>query len=275
MAHVLKDKKLAVAIAPVALALGIGCGGESVDECEEISPVYGPMPCTSDEQCQQQYGDEHYVCGQEQSVKDSCGNWIVQRFCQIDEVADAGTDASLDAAEECEPTAVYGPRPCETDDECVEREGPEAYCDQENGFEDPCLGWVSWPTCKVDELPDAGADVTDECEPVVYYGPQPCQSDDECVDAFGPGYECDETAQIEDPCQGWISYPQCVMVDAGAPDATDDCSPMAWYGPPPCTDDDECIDEYGAGWFCDLNNEVQDPCAGPVSYPVCKPVEDK
>ncbi len=58
--------------------------------------------------------------------------------------------AVIDAgpADACIPRAVYGPQPCNTDQECVDRHGPGWYCDENNAFEDGCGGENIWPMCR-------------------------------------------------------------------------------------------------------------------------------
>lgn len=112
-------------------------------------------------------------------------------------------------------------------------------------------------------------DVKQDCEPMAYYGPMPCTDDAQCVQANGPGYRCDKSAGFADPCGNYVSWPMCVQsVDAGTPDAMDGCAPMTYYGPPPCTDDAECVAQNGAGWYCDKNAGFMDAC-GWVSWPMC------
>lgn len=48
----------------------------------------------------------------------------------------------------CEPVSVYGPKPCASDDECVEEYGDGWYCDEEHGYDDGCGGKIDWPVCK-------------------------------------------------------------------------------------------------------------------------------
>jgi len=50
----------------------------------------------------------------------------------------------------------------------------------------------------------------------------------------------------------------------------EDCEPMAYYGPPPCSSDQECTDDYGAGWYCDTTNTMDPGCGEPFTYPICK-----
>ena len=148
-----------------------------------------------------------------------------------------GADAAIDqgtpdtvGADGCQPMTYYGPMPCTDDAQCIAANGPGYRCAKEYGFNDPCGGFVSWPTC----LPsvDAGApDVKDECQPMAYYGPMQCSSDEECETQYGPGYRCDKSAGFNDPCNGFVSWPNCVpSIDAGAPDVTTD-EPMVYYGP--------------------------------------------
>jgi hypothetical protein len=79
---------------------------------------------------------------------------------------------------------------------------------------------------------DAGMpDAAQDCQPMAYYGPPMCSTDEECEQQNGAGSVCDKTAGFEDPCQGKISWPVCTTpIDAGVPDATDE-EPMAYYGP--------------------------------------------
>lgn len=46
---------------------------------------------------------------------------------------------------------------------------------------------------------------------------------------------------------------------------TDD--PKAYYGPPPCTTDQGCIDQYGADWYCDKDHVIDQECN--VKWPTC------
>lgn len=51
-------------------------------------------------------------------------------------------------ATDCMMAAYYGPQPCETDEQCVEWEGPGWYCNTDNTYPDGCGGTVSWPICE-------------------------------------------------------------------------------------------------------------------------------
>lgn len=196
-----------------------------------------------------------------------------------------------DIPADCRPGAFYGPQPCDTDEECAQREGPGWYCDQDNAYDDGCGGQVLWPLCRPGDVPmdavtpDTPTDLPRDCEPVVAYGPPPCTSDETCQ-AYGEQWYCDRDHPVTDPCNGQSWYvcaerpaPQDVIpadtsldaLPADLPvDAAKDCPPMGWYGPPPCTSDQECRDAYGAGWVCKTDNPVPDGCGGTTNYPVCQ-----
>ena len=57
--------------------------------------------------------------------------------------ADPGQVADAD----CPPVTVYGPQPCDTDEECVERNSEGWYCDKDHSYSDGCGGEISWPVC--------------------------------------------------------------------------------------------------------------------------------
>jgi len=53
-------------------------------------------------------------------------------------------------------------------------------------------------------------DVTPEdCEPMAYYGPPPCATDDECKANYGPDWYCDTENKVDPGCGEPISYPVC------------------------------------------------------------------
>lgn len=170
-----------------------------------------------------------------------------------------------DVAPDCEPVAYYGPKPCDSDEECVKDFGEGWYCDKENAFADPCGGEVKWPVCKQGSTdviePDAQpADAYADCGPAGWYGPPPCQSDEECAKQHGADFYCNKDNVVESPC-GDVKYPVCEQrpaVDVPPADATQvDCGePMTFYGPPPCTSDEQCQKDYGPDWYCDKS----DPC---------------
>ena len=47
------------------------------------------------------------------------------------------------------------------------------------------------------------------CEPNSVYGPQPCESDEWCVEEFGEGWYCDKDHTYGDGCGGKIEWPVC------------------------------------------------------------------
>jgi hypothetical protein len=47
------------------------------------------------------------------------------------------------------------------------------------------------------------------------------------------------------------------------------CEPAAVYGPKPCGSDQECVDEYGEGWYCDKDHAYGDGCGGENKWPIC------
>ncbi|MDY0004742.1 MAG: hypothetical protein RBU30_25825 [Polyangia bacterium] len=151
---------------------------------------------------------------------------------------------------ECEPAAFYGPPPCEDNQDCVDMHGAGWYCDLGNTFNDGCGDQVSWPLCRAME-----------CEPAAFYGPQPCQDNDECETQYGVGWYCDQDNAYDDGCGNTYTWPVCR-------EAT--CEPAAYYGPPPCETDAECIAENGAGWYCDTANTYEDDCGNSYTWPVCK-----
>jgi hypothetical protein len=48
----------------------------------------------------------------------------------------------------CEPNSVYGPRPCDSDEGCVEERGEGWYCDRGHTYDDGCGGTIQWPVCE-------------------------------------------------------------------------------------------------------------------------------
>ncbi len=216
-------------------------------------------------------------------------------FLEDRDVPDA--PPSLDAIEvpdipaDCQPAAYYGPQPCETDADCVAQQAPGWYCDTMNVFEN-CGQQVTWPVCRPGDVPvdavtpDVPVDAPPDCLPVVGYGPPSCTGDEDCTQ-YGSDWICDQQHPVTDPCTGgsWFVcaegpvptdvIPTDTSVDAIPADvlvdAPKDCPPMASYGPPPCTTDEECATEYGAGWVCDQNHPMDDGCGGTFNFPTCEP----
>ena len=51
--------------------------------------------------------------------------------------------------DKCKPGPMYGSEPCDSDDDCVNREedGVDWYCDKKNTYDGGC-GPFHWPICK-------------------------------------------------------------------------------------------------------------------------------
>jgi hypothetical protein len=43
--------------------------------------------------------------------------------------------------------------------------------------------------------------------------------------------------------------------------------PKPYYGPPQCATDQGCVDQYGAGWYCDKDRIIDQECG--VKWPTC------
>jgi len=162
----------------------------------------------------------------------------------------------------CFPQSLYGPAPDVLQDQDV-----------------PDTRGSDIPSVDVPVVPDVPGD----CEAImVYYGPASCTSDADCVQRDGPGWYCDTANVFSNGCGKEMAWPMCrpgdVPLDVVTPDlpldAPKDCLPVVAYGPPPCTSDENCA-QYGAGWICDKENPVTDPCTGGSWY-VCaqKPVSE-
>ena len=186
---------------------------------------------------------------------------------------DAAIRDARAGADACEPAAYYGPAPCADTNACVQQYGPGWYCDTANTFPGACGQPVTWPVC-VQGKGDGGR--PDACEPAAYYGPPPCQSNAECVQQYGAGWYCDQGTTVVGSCGEQVAWPACVQgpVDGGIPDASsrrDGCEPAAYYGPPPCQGNDECVQRHGTGWYCDQGATVVGPCGEVMAWPVCEP----
>ena len=96
-------------------------------------------------------------------------------------------------------------------------------------------------------------DVMDE-QPRAYYGPVPM---DTVGDLPSPVDVVDDAPPPVD-----------TIHEDAVPAA--DCPPMAYYGTPPCASDQECVDLYGEGWYCDEENSFSDGCGGSITWPMCK-----
>jgi len=49
-----------------------------------------------------------------------------------------------------------------------------------------------------------------------------------------------------------------------------DCAPVGIYGPQPCDSDEFCEEQWGEGWYCDLDNSFDNGCGGKIVWPMCK-----
>ncbi len=65
---------------------------------------------------------------------------------------------------------------------------------------------------------------------------------------------------------GILGLGLAMLVPVSCGDA-DDCKSKAYYGPPPCQTDQDCIDEHGADWFCDKDHVIDEACG--VTWPTC------
>lgn len=135
-------------------------------------------------------------------------------------------------------------------------------------------------------------DVVEELPPV-YYGPVDVQADQPQV-LYGPidvaeaapvygvqDVQLDQARTYYGPMPVDVvqdavedTAPQEIATKYGPQPAQDvaaqDCSGMAWYGPPPCQTDEECVKQNGPGWYCDLDNKFDNGCGGTTEWPVCK-----
>lgn len=48
----------------------------------------------------------------------------------------------------CQPVSVYGPRPCQSDEECVKQNGEGWYCNQDHAYDTGCGQKAVWPVCE-------------------------------------------------------------------------------------------------------------------------------
>ncbi|HOU53459.1 MAG TPA: hypothetical protein PLQ97_05970 [Myxococcota bacterium] len=125
----------------------------------------------------------------------------------------------------------------------------------------------------VDQI--SGTDLPTDCPQVTYYGPQPCETDEDCRQRYGAGWYCDTANVFTDPCGGSVTWPLCRQGDAVEPldvvpadlpaDVSRDCEPVVAYGPPPCTSDDDCKG-WGENYYCDKSHPISDPCTGSQWY---------
>lgn len=201
--------------------------------------------------------------GDDQGGKDAIEETLTD-VLTVDQTPQEGVIPN-EGAQDCVPKTYYGPTPCNSDDECIKSHGPNWYCNKSHFYSDPC-GPIFVPICEEKKDVDVyeTKDVTGkDCEPKTYYGPPPCNSDDECIKQYGPNWYCDKENAFNDPC-GPVSWPMCKQkpdVDV-IPSETVDCGnvPVPLYGVPVvCQNDEWCHKEFGPEYYCDKS----DPCKPP------------
>jgi len=52
-------------------------------------------------------------------------------------------------------------------------------------------------------------DVAQDCQPMAFYGPPPCESDEQCKQDYGPNWYCDKGTSVPDGCGGTFNWAQC------------------------------------------------------------------
>lgn len=166
---------------------------------------------------------------------------------------------------------------CETDEEPAVYYGPPPADDAIGGDTDPGLPDIPtyYGPVPVDVHQDAAkdADVPQGPDFSVEYGPPPI----DIVDAPDPiedtwdasAADVDVATSTDVP-----TAPDSLVVFYG-PSPVDvkpasDCQPGTFYGPMPCDTDEQCETEYGAGWYCDETNTVDDGCGNPINWPICR-----
>jgi hypothetical protein len=68
------------------------------------------------------------------------------------------------------------------------------------------------PTYDLQATDEVAQDLsTKDCPPAGWYGPMPCESDEECQQQYGADYYCNEDATIPSPCDDGkpMKYPTC------------------------------------------------------------------
>jgi len=67
---------------------------------------------------------------------------------KVPEAAKVDTPPAKVEEKPCEPRAIYGPRMCGSDEECVQEAGEGYYCDQNRTVDNGCGQKVTWPLCR-------------------------------------------------------------------------------------------------------------------------------
>ena len=224
-------------LALLVIELVTGC--DTSPSQEEPSVYYGPPPA---DMMQDDASTSTDVAVSVDVVSDvptttDTGPVVYYGPAPIDAVDDVPTATDLG------PVVYYGPQPVDAigDVPTATDTGPVVY-------------YGPQPVDAIDDVPTAT-----DAGPVVYYGPQPVDAvsdvptatDGGMVVLYGPAY-------ID------------VTDDIGAEDIKDDCPPMAFYGPPPCTSDEECVQWYGQDWYCNPDNTFSDGCGGVIHWPACE-----
>lgn len=166
----------------VVVCMGV-LSGSCGPDVGPIPVLYGPPPvtnqeCYTDEDCFAKHGN----------------NW----YCDTNEATPVC---------KCAPVMLYGPQMCTSDEECQTQNGPNWYCDLTNTYDNGCGETASWPLCK-----------QKVCEPVALYGPQPCQSDEQCQSQNGgTNWYCDKTNAFDDGCGGIVTWPICKTTGIAVP----------------------------------------------------------
>ena len=54
----------------------------------------------------------------------------------------------------------------------------------------------------------------------------------------------------------------------------DNCEPRMVYGPQPCESNQQCVEQNGEGWYCNLDHSYgDDGCGNELMWPVCEQSE--
>jgi hypothetical protein len=115
----------------------VDAGAPAKDASCEPMALYGPAPCSSNDDCTKWYGSGWY-CDLGSSVNNGC-SVTAWPMCKQG-LVDAGLPVG-DAA--CDPVALYGPPPCRSAADC-----DGGVCDQNHTFPDGCGGEYRFPICK-------------------------------------------------------------------------------------------------------------------------------
>jgi len=113
----------------------------------------------------------------------ACGSPVWAPACGSDDsdgdvpsdATEATADGDVGDGADCEPGDLYGPATCTTDEECIARLGPGAFCNPAPLFvDDGCGNLVEWGRICDSAAADADADGDDVAR---LYGPLPADAD--------------------------------------------------------------------------------------------------